>query len=72
MPQAWKNGSWENEISRLVTRLSHRVDRLRALGNSVVPQQVYPLFKAIMESDKSWVEKIKNAQNVAENYSNLM
>jgi len=28
------------------------VDRLRALGNSVVPQQAYPIFKAIREASR--------------------
>ena len=48
-------GQWQSEprMDRVAYGLSHRVDRLRALGNSVVPQQVYPLFKAIMESDNS-------------------
>ncbi len=48
-------GQWQSEprVDRVVNGLSNRVDRLKALGNSVVPQQVYPLFKAIMEADKS-------------------
>lgn len=28
---------------------SHRVARLKALGNAQVPQQIYPIYKAIME-----------------------
>ena len=46
-------GRWEPEppVDRVANGIPHRVDRLRALGNAVVPQQVYPLFKAIMEAD---------------------
>lgn len=32
--------------------VSNRVAQLRALGNAVVPQQVYPIFKAIIETSR--------------------
>lgn len=42
---------WQTEpdVDRLVARCSSRVDRIRCLGNMVVPQQIYPLLQAIAD-----------------------
>jgi DNA (cytosine-5)-methyltransferase 1 len=42
---------WESEpaVGRVAHGIPRRVDRLRALGNAVVPQQAYPIFRAIAE-----------------------
>lgn len=48
----WANeGDWlvKSGIRRVSHGISHRVDRLRCLGNAVVPQQVYPILQAIRE-----------------------
>jgi len=46
---------WQSEprLDRVAHGIPNRLDRLRALGNAVVPQQVYPIFKAIIEADKA-------------------
>lgn len=47
----WRDGSWEYGIPRIATGVPDRVNRLKALGNAVVPAQFYPIFKAIYEAE---------------------
>ena len=50
--KTWEDGSWESGIARVSINCSHRVDRLRCLGNAVVPAQAYPIFKAIANYER--------------------
>lgn len=47
-------GIWKSEppVGRVASRISARVDRLRALGNAVVPQQITPIYQAIVEVER--------------------
>ena len=39
----------EPDVGRVAHGVSKRVDRLKCLGNAVVPQQAYPIFRALRE-----------------------
>ena len=45
----WEDWIPEPGVGRVAHGVSHRVDRIKCLGNAVVPQQFYPFFEAVMK-----------------------
>jgi DNA (cytosine-5)-methyltransferase 1 len=54
MREIFSGQYWESEpgMGRVANGIPGRVDRLRALGNAVVPQQIYPILKAIGDIER--------------------
>lgn len=44
----------EPDVGRVAHGIPNRVDRLKCLGNAVVPQQAYPIFRALREELDRW------------------
>lgn len=44
----------ESDVGRVAYGIPNRVDRFKCLGNAVVPQQAYPIFKALREEMDQW------------------
>ena len=49
MHPAWEDWPDEPELDRVADGIPHRMDRLKCLGNAVVPQQFYPFFMVIAQ-----------------------
>ena len=49
----FKGWSAESDVGRVAHGIPRRVDRLRGLGNAIVPQVAYEIIKAMIEADES-------------------
>ena len=53
----------EPDIARVTTENQYRKDRLKALGNSIVPQIAYHIGNAILEQENKWNHKAQKQKD---------
>ena len=51
MVRAWGTGQWEAGVPRVAIGVSERVNKLKALGNAIVPQVAYEIIKTMLDID---------------------
>jgi hypothetical protein len=50
-PTCWASGRWEDGVPRIATGVKNRVDRLKGLGNAIVPQIAEWIARRILDAD---------------------
>ena len=51
--RAWGTEEWERGIPRVTTGVKDRTNKLKALGNAIVPQVVMPIMEAIKQIEEN-------------------
>ena len=56
IPSLWQS---EPQINRVTTKTYQRINRIKGLGNAIVPQMAYLIFKSIIEIETQ-IQELKN------------